>query len=196
MIDMGYGGSSLPPSVAIFGSATGIVGGLIAFVSPDTAAGSAGVVVGTGGILLGAAAILGVIGDKWGPHFVQWSKIRAENQEEYRKNREARHRLNGELQAVRAEMENMKVDRDAEVAAARKEAAEAREKAERSEDLAVRAAAELDAIKKYARERIPAVERGIRSNAERLAAVEAKSDEVLPLPLAADADPDPPGTPP
>lgn len=193
MIDMGQSSAS-SPALAVAGSAAGVIGGLTAAVAPGTDAGNAGMVVGIGGILMGAATLLSVLGDKWGPIFLQWSKVKDENREEYRKNKEARHRLAGELQKALATIENDRRDFEAEIAALRKEAAEAREKANRSENLAIEAATKLALVEKYTQHRIRRVEEGMKDTAGRLDAVEAQSQSGDELPVS--PPPSPRGTPP
>jgi hypothetical protein len=177
-IDMAQAGTSLPICVTFAGSALGVVGGLVAQSSPDASTGTAGVYVGISGVILGAASLIGVLSDKFMPRYIEYSKMRAETAEEFRKNAEARHRLTSELQAQKFEMDEL-----------RAKLAEATEKADKSENLAIEAAAKLATVEKYTQERIGRVEGVAGANSARLSAVEATvaggSGDAIPTTTAA-----------
>lgn len=164
----------LSPVVGFSGSVIGVVGGVVGAASADPSTGTAGVYVGTAGLVMASATLLGVLSDKFMPHFITLARIHLENREENRKNQEARHRLTRELQAALSELENLKLD-----------AEEAKRKANDSENLAIEATTRLAVVEKYTKEQIRAVKGGLRENSDRLDVVEAvtgSGDGVLPIP--------------
>ena len=179
MIDMPHG----PPLPTIFGFAgAGLAVGsaAIAGATADPSTTSTAVNVGVGGILLGAATLLGVVGRDYMPHFVTIAKAVIANRAENIKNREARHRLANDLNRAMLEIEVLKLD-----------AKEAREKADKSEDLALRVATELEVYKRHAGQEIAVVrkdvdltQRGVRVNADRLNDIESGSGDRAPGDLA------------
>jgi hypothetical protein len=189
MIFMAQFTGSFPLCMAGVGSFLGIVGGVVAASPPDPGTGTAGLYVGAAGIVMAAATLIGVMGDKLGPHMVEIIKIRAENREENRKNKEARHRLMHELQKALAQIENQKYDHDVAIE-------ELRRKANESENLAIEAKAHARAVEENARREIADARRGIARNSGRLDNIEAKSsDDALPFPMPATPDPDGPPAP-
>lgn len=182
-LDMANAGGTIPLAVTLTGAALGVVGGAVASNPPDAATGAAGLYVGVGGILMGAATLLGVLSDKFMPHYINLAQMRAQNNEEFRKNREARHRMANDLQRAEARMAIM----EEELAAAKRLANE-------SENLAIEARTKLEVVE----QRVGRVQAVAEANTDRIQAVETftgvGSGDTLPVapPAVAGPGPEPP----
>lgn len=179
MIFMAHSSQLVGPVV---GTTMAGIGALTAVVAPDPATGMTGVTIGIGGILLGGATLITAFGDKIAPHLLAYAKLRMDAREANRQAKQALEIATAQVADLTAQLDKV------------------REQMNLFENLAIEAKAEAKAVERTAAVRIAETERRVRSNADRVAAIEPRVETLEQVQAGTSSDelpiPSPPPPPP
>lgn len=180
--------ASQAQTVAAYATSTlAIVGGMVAQAAPNPGVGDAGLYVGAGGLAAALALLVSSMGDKLGPHIVAIAKLLVENRA-----------INIKLKGENLTLASRILEQDKRLTDLEAALVEAREKADKAEDLALELKLKANARFKAVDARMDEAHRKADDTATRLDVVEGLSGSgeipTSPAPSSPPSPSTPPGT--